>query len=93
MLEGILGAPSPEQAAAGAQELRLAEQLINELPPKCQRAFFLHKVCGLDFAEVAAQMGLKERMVRRYVVRAIVYAQAGLDVARSGKQPSRGHNG
>jgi RNA polymerase sigma factor (sigma-70 family) len=73
---------SPEQAAASAQELALVGRLMNELPPKCRRAFFLHKIRGLDFAQIAQQMGLRERMVRNYVVRAVLYCRAGLDAAR-----------
>jgi RNA polymerase sigma-70 factor (ECF subfamily) len=78
------GTTSPEQAAASAQELRLVEQLIDELPPKCKRAFLLHRVGGLDFSQIAAQMGLRERMVRTYVVRAVMYCRSGLDAARAG---------
>jgi RNA polymerase sigma factor (sigma-70 family) len=78
----LAGVPSAEQSAAHAQELSLAERLIDELPPKCRRAFLLHKVYGLEFSEIAKQMGLKDRMVRNYVVRAVLYCRAGLDAAR-----------
>lgn len=77
--------PTPEQSVNDAQELKLAERLIDELPPKCRRAFLLHKVYGLDFPDIAKQMGLGERMVRIYVVRALLYCRAGLDAARAGK--------
>jgi RNA polymerase sigma factor (sigma-70 family) len=77
--------PTPEQSATDAQELTLAERLLDELPPKCRRAFLLHKVYGLDFADIAKQMGLGERMVRTYVCRAVLFCRAGLDAARSGR--------
>ena len=83
-LEELSTQPTPEQFATDAQELKLAERLIDELPPKCRRAFLLHKVYGLDFADIAKQMGLRERMVRTYVCRAISYCRAGLDAARTG---------
>lgn len=83
-LEELSGQPTPEQSASDAQDLRLAERLIDELPPKCRRAFLLHKVYGLDFPDIARQMGLGERMVRTYVVRAVLYCRAGLDAARTG---------
>lgn len=79
--EELAGGPSAEQSACHAQELSLVEKLIDELPPKCRRAFLLHKVYGLEFAEIAKQMGLRERMVRTYVVRAVVYCRAGLSAA------------
>jgi RNA polymerase sigma factor (sigma-70 family) len=81
--EELAGGPSAEQSAASAEELALAERLMNQLPPKCRRALLLHKIYGLEFSEIARQMGLKERMVRRYVERALVYCRAGLNAARS----------
>jgi RNA polymerase sigma factor (sigma-70 family) len=83
-LDELTAQPTPEQSATHAQELKLAERLIDELPPKCRRAFLLHKVYGLDFGDIAKQMGLGERMVRTYVCRAILYCRAGLDAARTG---------
>lgn len=84
-LEELTSHPGPERSTSGAQELKLAERLIDELPPKCRRAFLLHKVYGLEFADIAKQMGLGERMVRTYVVRAVLYCCAGLDAARAEK--------
>lgn len=89
-LEELTSQPTPEQFANDAQEVALAERLIAELPPKCRRAFLLHKIYGLDFADIAKQMGLGERMVRTYVVRAILYCRAGLDAARAGHR-GNGH--
>lgn len=83
-LEELSAQPTPEKLVTDAQELKLVERLIDELPPKCRRAFLLHKVYGLDFADIAKQMGLGERMVRTYVCRAILYCRAGLDAARAG---------
>lgn len=83
--EELGSGPGPEQSANDAQELELAERLIDELPAKCRRAFLLHKVYGLDFPDIAKQMGLGERMVRTYVVRALLYCRAGLDATRAGK--------
>lgn len=79
--------PSPEQLTDEAQELELLEGFINELPPKCRRAFLLHRLYGLELSDIAQQMGLSERMVRTYIVRALLYCRAELDAAR---QCSRG---
>jgi RNA polymerase sigma factor (sigma-70 family) len=81
LTDDLLLVPTPERLAHGAQELQLLERLINELPPKCRQAFLLHRLHGLDFPEVARRMGLGERMVRTYVVRAVQYCRAGLDAA------------
>lgn len=81
--------PTPEQSACDAQQLKLAQRLVDELPPKCRRAFLLHRVYGLDFRDIAKQMGLGERMVRTYVVRAVLYCRSGLDAAGSQAEASR----
>lgn len=90
LLDGLGGPPTPEQFAASADEIRLLERLLEELPPKCRRAFLLYRVHGLDFDEIAAQMGLGERMVRTYVARATLYCSAGLDAAQSREADTRG---
>lgn len=79
--------PTPEQHAAVAQQVEQLEQLVQELPAKCRQAFLLYKIQGLDFPEVARLMGLSERMVRDYVVRAVMYCRVGLDAAQ---ESSRG---
>jgi RNA polymerase sigma factor (sigma-70 family) len=83
-------APTPDREAASAQEVEIVRRLIGELPPKCRRAFLLHRVHGAEFSEIAEEMGLSERMVRHYVLRAVLYCRAGLDAAQSCKESGRG---
>lgn len=82
--------PTPERVAAAAQQVEIVCKLVAELPPKCRQAFILYKIDGLEFPEVATRMGLSERMVREYVVRAILYCRAGLDAALSDPEPGHG---
>jgi RNA polymerase sigma-70 factor (ECF subfamily) len=83
-------APTPDREAASAQEMEIVRHLVAELPPKCRRAFLLHRVHGAEFAEIAEEMGLSERMVRHYVLRAVLYCRAGLDAAQGCKESGRG---
>jgi len=83
-------APTPDREAASAQEMEIVRHLVAELPPKCRRAFLLHRVHGAEFSEIAEEMGLSERMVRHYVLRAVLYCRAGLDAAQSCKESGRG---
>jgi RNA polymerase sigma-70 factor (ECF subfamily) len=83
-------APTPDHEAAEAQEAEIVRRLIGELPPKCRRAFLLHRIHGVDFPQIAKQMELSERMVRHYVLRAVLYCRAGLDAAQAAKEPGRG---
>ena len=83
-------APTPDREAASAQEMEIVRRLVAELPPKCRRAFLLHRVHGAEFSEIAEEMGLSERMVRHYVLRAVLYCRAGLDAAQGCKESGRG---
>jgi RNA polymerase sigma-70 factor (ECF subfamily) len=62
-----------ERAAIAGQELALLTTAVGELPDKCGQAFRLHKLEELSFPQVAERMGLTERMVRKYVARALFY--------------------
>ncbi len=70
---------TPERAAAGAQEIQRLMGLLTDLPPKCRTAFILNRFHGVDFATIASEMGLSERMVRTYVVRALLFCSAHLE--------------
>jgi RNA polymerase sigma-70 factor (ECF subfamily) len=82
-------ASTPDHEAAQAEEAEIVRRLIAELPPKCRRAFLLHRIHGEDFSQIAKQMELSERMVRHYVLRAVLYCRAGLDAAQSSQQTTK----
>jgi RNA polymerase sigma-70 factor (ECF subfamily) len=90
LCDELRDAPTPDREVANAQEVEIVRRLIGELPPKCRRAFLLHRIQGADFAQIAKEMGLSERMVRHYVLRAVLYCRAGLDAAQAAKEPGRG---
>jgi RNA polymerase sigma-70 factor (ECF subfamily) len=70
---------TPERGVAGAQEIERLQHILRGLPPKCRRAFLLNRCYGMDFDTVAKEMGLMPRMVRTYVVRALLYCRAKMD--------------
>lgn len=76
---------TPERTAVGAQQIELIRRLLAELPPKCRRAFLLNRIQGLDPAEIAVQMGVSERSVRHYILRAFLHCRAGQDAADRGE--------
>lgn len=51
---------------------------LNELPPLCRRVFILVRYEGKNFDEVAAQLGLSPRKVRRLVQRAFAKLERAL---------------
>ncbi|NKB44951.1 MAG: sigma-70 family RNA polymerase sigma factor [Alphaproteobacteria bacterium] len=78
-----LRAPEPGQDRIldGKQDLKKLRGIIKELPPKCRLAFLLYKFEGQDYGTIANHMELSESMVRKYVLRAIVYCRQRLDGA------------
>jgi RNA polymerase sigma-70 factor (ECF subfamily) len=82
--------PTPERTVVGKQGVEVVERLLSELPPKCRQAFLLNRVQGLLPADIARQMGVSERTIRHYILRAFLYCRAGLDAAESDEGRSHG---
>lgn len=78
LFHDLTDARTPERQVAGVQAVRRLERLIAAMPPKCRRAFVLHQFDGRDFASIAQEMNLSERMVRKYVVRALLHCRTQL---------------
>lgn len=68
----------PERRTLASEALVFISKCLEELPPACQRAFWLHRVQGASVAEIAADLGVTERMVRHHLGRALVYCQLRL---------------
>ena len=80
---------TPERRVAGAQTLQRLSRLIEAMPAKCQQAFILYQIDGLEFDEIARRLGISERMVRKYVVRALLHCRTELDLYSAGKGGNR----
>jgi RNA polymerase sigma factor (sigma-70 family) len=86
--EGELVDPSKqEQTFAARQELTIAKEALDELPPRCRAAFVLTRLDGLSAREVGARLGVSDRMVRIYLVRALGHVHEAL--ARGGAKWTR----
>jgi len=81
-LDSASHAASPEYAASARQELDLVRGFMQELPPRCREAFYLHRFRDLSVVQIAAQLGVTDRMVRKYLVQAFVYCRQRLNQAR-----------
>jgi RNA polymerase sigma factor (sigma-70 family) len=74
-LDGMFDESPGERAAMAEQELALLRCAVAELPDRCREAFRLHKLEDRSFEQVAALMGISERMVRKFIARALVYVR------------------
>jgi RNA polymerase sigma factor (sigma-70 family) len=63
--------PSPEQIAAGRQELHRVKRLIDELPERCRNIFRMRKIEGLSQKEVAEALNISEHIVENDVVKGL----------------------
>ena len=52
---------------------------LQELPEACRRVIDLHRLQGVGQQDVAVQLGVSERMVRRYLTYTLVYCQLRLE--------------
>lgn len=64
--------PSAERQAMVLQALQEIGGMLETLSPKAARAFVLAVVCEMTDAEVAGELGVSDRMVRKYVAQAML---------------------
>lgn len=67
-----LSAPSPEHRALILEALMAIADMLTALPEKVATAFVLAQVDGLKYAEIATRLGVSERMVKKYMARAML---------------------
>jgi RNA polymerase sigma-70 factor (ECF subfamily) len=65
-------APSAERQVAVLEALEEINLMLSELPAKAAKAFLLAVVCQMTDAETAVQLGVSDRMVRKYVAQAML---------------------
>lgn len=68
-----------EQALSARQQLLRVQEALNELPPRCRQAFLLRRQDEMTTLQIGETMGVSDRMVRLYLVRAIEHVQQALE--------------
>ncbi len=66
-------APSPEQILTVLQILEQISAALEGLAEKPQQAFLLHYLEGQTHSAIADQLGVSDRMVRKYLVQALMH--------------------
>lgn len=64
-----------EQHVFAADELRVFRLSLGELPEHHRRALEMNRLDGLSTVEIARRLGRSERMIRRYIVHALIYCR------------------
>ncbi|THF62526.1 sigma-70 family RNA polymerase sigma factor [Pseudothauera rhizosphaerae] len=65
-------APSAEHQAIVLEALHEIGAMLLDLPPKAARAFLMAAACQMTDKEVAEELGVSTRMVRKYVAQAML---------------------
>lgn len=64
-------APSAERTVSAEQELDKIYQIVDKMPTKVSRAFLLHRGKDMSYSEIAAEMGVSNSMVEKYISEAL----------------------
>lgn len=79
LFEELEDSVAPERTAIASQQLDLLAAALTELPEKCRDAFMLHRYHDRTQTEIAEAFGMSERMIRNYLVHAVLYCKLRLD--------------
>ncbi|KAF1043380.1 MAG: putative RNA polymerase sigma factor FecI [Herbaspirillum frisingense] len=74
-----LEAPSPEQRALVLESLVRIDAMLDQLPPKVRQAFLMSQLDGLTYLQIARQLGVSDRMVKKYMAQAMLQCMILLD--------------
>jgi len=66
-------APSPEENAIILATLQEIDTLLDQLPAKVRKAFLMAQLDGLTYIEIGQKMGVTDRMVKKYMARAMLH--------------------
>jgi RNA polymerase sigma factor (sigma-70 family) len=82
-LEGELGTevPGPFRILKGRQELDIARAALEELSPKCRKAFAMHRFESATYAQIAESLDISISMVEKYISQALAHVRLKLHLA------------
>lgn len=66
-------APDPAQALETKQALARYQAAVDRLRPKTRAVFLAHRLDGLSYAEIAAQLGLSVSAIEKHMMKAILH--------------------
>jgi len=64
---------SPEEQQLVLETLYEVDAMLSRLPSKVRRAFLMAQLDDLTYREIGAELGVSERMVKKYMARAMFH--------------------
>ena len=65
--------PSPEQRAIIVETLHEVDAMLQRLPQRVSDAFILAQLHGMPYKTIGLQIGVSERMVKKYLAQALMH--------------------
>lgn len=65
-------APSPEDRLLVLEALYRVDAMLDRLSARARSAFLLSQLDGLTYGQIAGQLGVSERMVKKYMAQAML---------------------
>ncbi|MCK9607662.1 MAG: sigma-70 family RNA polymerase sigma factor [Methylomonas sp.] len=65
--------PSPEENAIILATLQEIDEMLDQLPAKVRKAFLMSQLEGLTYIEIGRQLNVTDRMVKKYMARAMLH--------------------
>lgn len=77
--QALEGFQSPEQILTTLEALEQIAFILEGMHEKVRQAFVLYYLDGLKQCEIARQLGLSDRTVRKYLIQALLHCSHSLD--------------
>jgi len=71
----LVSSDNPAEGAEVAQRLQVLEQALDQLPPRVALALVLHRLAGRSVAEIAAELGVAQITVKKYLAKALLHCR------------------
>ncbi len=65
--------PSPESQALIVETLLRIDAMLTQLPTRVRSAFLMSQLHGMTYAAIATELGVSERMVKKYMAQAMLH--------------------
>lgn len=83
---------SPDEEMISKEEMAKINDAIQQLPPKCKHVFFLAKMEGLPYKEIAEILDISVKTINNHIAFALASIARNLNIRPFKKQRSGGEN-
>jgi len=88
-VEDLVDGAAVEKSVAAADEMKVLWASLDELPEHHRKAFVMSRLQGLSTPQIAVRLGKSDRMIRRYIVRALIYCRYRIEGLAPDKATAR----